>query len=839
MGRRSPAINSVNAGEFSPLTAGRFDIKYWVNGCRRLRNFIPMPQGPGRRRPGTRFVAEVKNSGHQTWLAPFEFSVDQAYVLEFGDFYIRFYSNHGVVETFVGSGIPLEIVSPYSINQLTGIDGTFQLRLAQSGDTVYIVHNAFAPRRLQRTGPAAFNITTFNPEGGPFKDLETATETRTVFASAQTGTVTLTASSSIFLAGHVGSLFLLESRLLDGTLMWESGKAVAVNDIRQSDGKNYKCLVGGTTGSIKPVHNQGAKFDGAAVQWEFQDPGYGWVLIMDVTGLTATGTVQSRLPAQVVGSGNTTTKWAFSKFSNEEGWPDSVTFFRERLVLSKEREVFFSKSGDFENFNKRDEGGVIVADGAISVDVTSDQANRIEWTAPTDKGLLVGTAGDEQIIVEVSTAQAFGPTNVTVNKHTGFGSRHVSPVKVGNGVVFVQKSGRKVRDMQFSDDQAALTGTDITILAEHVTKGSVVSMAYQQEPDSVIWMNRSDGILLGFTMNREQDVRGWHPHRVGGFSDVAKKQFAVVESLTVIPAPDGSRDEIWMIVRRTINGVTRRYVEWMEDYHEEGDDQQDAFYVDSGLTFDGSITTTLQPGAGATTEDATGVVFTAGAGVFTAGMIGRFIHFRYFVLSVTGKKLFRLAVAEITDFTSASVVTCTIHEPFPDLNLIASGEWRMTATLISGLGHLIGETVQVWADGAVQPSQVVNASGQITFQTPASKAQVGLQAAAVLQPMPITNDSEDGGTVQGKTQRAHRVVIRFHETIGVKYGTDEDKKLDEIQYRKPADLMDIAVPLFTGDKLVSWPEGYEGEMLITIVQDQPAPCTVVAIMPQMFTYGAR
>lgn len=853
MSKASPIITSCNSGEFSPLLAGRTDIKYWGNACRRLRNFIPMPQGPGRRRPGTRFVAEVKNSAHRTWLASFEFSADQAYVLEIGDRYIRFYASHGVVQTSPGSGIPFEVSTPWLIDDLTGVDGTLQLRVVQSGDVMYLVHNDVQPQKLERLAAALFTLTPLDLEGGPFKDVD-LTQTITVWASAATGNITLNASSSIFNdARMVGMLFLLEQRAADAVLAWEAGKAVTVNDIRQSDGKNYKALQTGTTGTIKPTHTSGAKFDGAAVQWEFQDPGYGWCKITDITGLTATATVLSRFPAQAVGAPQASTRWAFGAFSNvvvpivglsEEngpglGWPDSVTFFRERLVLAKDRSIYTSKSGDFENFNRKDDGGQIVADGAIIVDTTSDRADRIEWISPTDKGLLVGTAGDEQVLTEITTSEPFGPKNAFLRKQTGHGSRHVQPVRVGDGVIFVQKAGRKIRDIRFQFERDAQSTTDLTVLAEHVPKGGVIDMIYQQEPDSVVWMARKDGALLGFTLNREQDVRGWHPHRIGGFADVAKKQFAKVEAITVVPSPDGERDDLWMIVQRTVNGVTRRYVEFMEKYHEEGDDQQDAFYVDSGLTLDNLQTMTLQPGTGANVEDAVNVVFIAGASVFAGGDVGKFIHFRHTTISITGKITYKLAVAEITAFDSVVQVKCTINEPFPNLDLILSSGWRMTVTVISGLGHLAGETVAIWADGAVQPSKVVSGGGTITFSTPASKAQVGLGGSAVMQPMPIDAGAEDGGTAQGKTMRAHKVTIRFNETIGVKFGTDEDKKLDEITYRKPTDLMDIAVPLFTGDKLVSWPEGYEGQLLITIVQDQPAPCTVVAIMPHMVTYGAR
>jgi hypothetical protein len=777
-------------------------------------------------------VSAVKNSNVRTWLWRFEFNIEQAYVLEFGDQYIRFYSNHGVVES--SPGVPLEVATPWAAADLTTASGTFALRFVQSGDILYITHPDYKQQKLTRTGAASFTLEDFEPSAGlngPFKDVE-STETITVYSDVATGVAVLTSSAPLFdAAKHNGVLMLLEQKSADATLMWESGKTVAINDIRQSDGKNYKALTAGVTGTIKPVHTFGAKFDGAVVQWEFQDPGYGWLRISNVNNsTTAAAAVLSRLPAGTVGASNATTRWAFGAWSDDEGWPDNVTFFRERLCFSRDRQVWASKSGDFENFNRKDDGGQIVADGALVIDVTSDRANRIEWLAPVDLGLLIGTAGDEQILTEITRTEPFGPGNIWVRKQTERGSRPVAPVKVGEGVVFVQKSGRKVRDMIYSWERESYVSGDMTILSEHVARGGIVGMDYQQEPDSVVWAHRADGQLIGFTLNRDQDVRGWHPHRIGGYTDSRHKQFAAVESVVVIPSPDGESDELWMIVRRLIDGQVQRYVEWSRDHHEEGDDQEDAHYVDSGLILDNSINATLTPGTGADVKDTTDVLFITSGSVFVPGDVGRFIHYRYSEINGRSKVIYKTAVAEITQFVSVNTVKCTINYPWPDLDTIPAMEWRMTVTQISGLDHLVGETVAIWADGAVHAQKVVNASGQITLDVASSKVHVGLPCPAILTTMPLEGGAQDG-TSQGKVRRPHRVKIRFHETIGVKYGREEDTQLDEIQFRSPDDPMDIALPLFTGDKEVSWPVGYEREATVTILQDQPGPCTVVSIMP--------
>lgn len=836
MPKVSPMISSFNSGEFSPLMAGRIDYKYFTSACRHIRNFMLTRQGPARRRAGTKFVAEVKTSSQRTWLGKFEFNIEQAYVLEFGHQYIRFFSNHGVV------GAPLEVVTPYTSADLVDANGFFNLRFVQSGDVLYIVHPNYAPRKLLRTGASAFSISALAPEGGPFKDIDPA-QTVTVYSSAATGAgVTLTASAAIFLAGHVGSLFLIEQKNTDSIAQWEPGKAVALNAVRKSDGKNFHALNAATTGTIRPVHSFGAKYDGdTGVQWQYDDPGYGWAIITAIGGggTTATADILSRIPDNAVGAGNASTRWAHAAWSDVEGWPDNVTFFRERLTFSRDRNVWLSVAGDFENFKNRNDSGLITAEQAIRGEITSDKANRIEWLAPSDLALLIGTAGDEHALAEITPSEAFGPANARARKQSEYGARHVQIARVGDGVLFVQKAGRKVRDMVLAESvNERWVATDVTARAEHITKGGVLDMAYQQEPDSILWCAMSDGRLSGFTLDREQDVRGWHQHRIGGYSDSYKTRFAIVESVVSIPSPDGDRDELWMIVQRYINGATKRYVEWMEYVHEEGDDPQDAFYVDSGLTLDNTKATTLTPGAGADVKGTVDVVFTAGAAIFVAGDVGRYIHYRYYAVDVTGKKTWAMAIALITAYTDTTHVKGTIILPWPNLAAIASAGWRMTVTSVSGLTHLAGETVSILADGATHADKVVSAGGVVTFDTAVSKAHIGLPCPAVLAPMQIEAGAADG-VAETKTKRISRCGIFFHETSGAEYGRSEQETLDEVPSRSPDDLMDIAPPLFTGDVIVSWPDGYSEEGYISIVQRKPLPACVVGLVPQMVTQDNR
>jgi len=781
MPKASPIQYSFNTGELSPTLEGRTDLNKYSSGCRTLENFIPMVQGPARRRSGTYFVEEIKNSANRSWLLRFEFSESQAYILEFGNQYIRFYTNYGQVQTgsvtawltstayAVGdlrsnggtnyyckvahtsgtfstdlaagkwhtlTGTTYEIPSPYTAADLTNSNNTLKLRTVQSADVVYIVHPSYAPKKLSRYSATKWILEDINFLGGPFEDVD-PDEAITVYASAQTGTgITLTASSALFASTDVGSTFLLEQKSVDGITQWEVGKSISSGARRRSDGKTYEALNSATTGTVKPIHSIGAVYDGdSGVQWQFRDPGYGYVKITGFTNsTTVTADVVSRLPSGAVGSGNATNRWAFSRWSSVRGWPSQVAFFRERLVFASGQKIDMSVAADYENFADRDESGQVVADMAIAIEVSSDQVNKIEWLAASD-GLLIGTAGGEFVAQEVTTDQPLGPDNVKIVPQSSYGSKSVIPVLVGESVLFVQRSGQKLRELVFDFANNGYKSSDLTVLSEHITYGGLVDICYQQEPHSIVWCVRSDGELLGFTFNREQDVLGWHRHPLGGDG--------IVECVETIPSPFGDQDDLWMIVRRTIDGQTKRYIEYLWPDFVDNNDIEDAFCVDCGLTYDSTAVST-----------------------------------------------------------------------------------------ISGLDHLEGKIVSILADGAAHPNRTVE-SGSVTLQRASSVVHVGLPYTSRLQTMRPEAGAGDG-TAQGKTKRINKMVIRFLATVGAKAGPDLDH-LDEIQFRSGSALMDAPVPLFTGDKIMEWPGGYDFDGYMIVEQDQPLPMTLVALMPQLQT----
>jgi len=418
--------------------------------------------------------------------------------------------------------------------------------------------------------------------------------------------------------------------------------------------------------------------------------------------------------------------------------PSVVSFFEQRLVFgntnNNPQTLFFSKNGDYDNFT------VGTGDNdALIYTIASNQVNAIRFLSAT-RVLTVGTSGGEYVLTSTNDGPVT-PTTTLIRKYSNYGTAQIDPVQVADVTLFAQRGKRKIREFKFVGDvnTGGYSAPDMTILAEHVTEGGLVQMAFQQEPDSVVWCIREDGTLLGLTYRREEEVVAWHKHVIGGTFNGGQ---AVVESIATLPTDTGE-DELFMIVKRTINSVTKRYIEKMKVF-DFGDDATTAFFVDSGLSYSGSATTTL-----------------------------------------------------------------------------------------SGLYHLEGETLQVLGNGATHPDETVSGGG-ITLDYSSTKAAVGFGYDSTMQTLRIESGSVDG-TSQGKPKRVHAITVRFFETVGAEVGNDSGE-VDRIFFRDSSMDMDTAVPMFTGDKDIEFPGGFDDDDRVYIKQGQPLPLTVLAFYPRMNTF---
>lgn len=516
----SPIQESFNAGEFSELVSARVRFEKYKNAVQLAENVIPLVQGGLTRRTGTMFVNEVKTSAKSTRLIQFEYSVTQAYVLEFGDAYIRFYKDRGIIES--APNTPYEIVSPYLEADL------FELKFTQSADILYLTHPDYAPRKLSRTWHTSWTLTEIDFKDGPYLPINVSATTIT--PSATTGAITLTASTATFASTDVGRLVRLKH-----SSTWGYAK---------------------------------------------------------ITAYTST-TVVSATVGSAFGNTTAVTEWRLGLWSATTGYPSCVTFFEDRLFFAgnalRPQRIDGSIVGDYENFAPTATDGLVADDNAISISLNANDVNVIRWMVDDEKGLLIGTVSGEWLVRPSSLSEALTPTNMSAKRSTAFGSDNLQAIRTGKASIYVQRAGQKAREFAYVYEVDGFRSPDMNVLSDHVLSGGVKQFAYQQEPFSVVWFVRNDGQLVGLTYERDQDVVGWHRHILGGSFGSGD---AVVESVAVIPTPSGDADEVWLIVKRTIDGATVRYVEYITPKFD-GTETTDAFFVDCGLTYDGAATTAI------------------------------------------------------------------------------------------------------------------------------------------------------------------------------------------------------------------------------------------------------
>ena len=604
MARVSTALTNFTGGQLSDRMEGRTDFQKYFSGCKTLENFIVQPHGSVTRRPGTTFAAEVKTSSLKTRLIPFEFSTEQSYALEFGNEYIRFYKDNGAVleanKTITGitqanpgvvtstshgfsNGDTVVITGVVGMTQVNGkrfkvasvaantfalqdIDGVnvnttsytaytsggianrvytlvttyltadlFEIKYAQSADVMYLCHPDYSVKKLSRTGHTSWTITEVDFTSGPYIDDNITATTFTMSAHTVGASRTLTASAITGINNNTG---------------------FQANDV----GRLFRFRTG---------HGE-------------------------ITAITSTTVVTATVIKDMTSS-SASTDWALGAFSDSNGYPSCVTFYEQRLVFAGTSEqpqtLFFSRSGDYENMDEN-RGGTVAADDAMIYTIASNQVNVIQSLKAT-RTLIILTSGGEFTLNSDSTGTAVSPTNINIKKQSNYGASNIDALSVGNATLFVQRAKRKLRELAYNFDTDGYVAPDMTILAEDVTLSGLDELTYQQEPHSILWGVRGDGVLVGLTYQRSEQVVAWHQHKLGG--SFGATAYGIVESVISISGNSYNRsdeDQIWVIVKRTVNSVTRRYIEYFTPFQFDSSLTQFQF-VDSALSYSGSSTSTL------------------------------------------------------------------------------------------------------------------------------------------------------------------------------------------------------------------------------------------------------
>ena len=870
MAKATYAFSNWTSGVLSPRLGGRTDIAKYYNGCSTLENFLVHPHGGATRRPGTRFIAEVKSSAAQCRLIPFQFNVEQAYVLEFGNNYFRVYKDGGQVV----SGSPsaaVEVTTTYTTSQLS------QLKFAQSADVMYVVHPSHPVRKISRTSHTAWTIADVDFKRGPFLDENTTDVT--LLANGRTGTgVTITASnvSAVnggdgFTANDIGRLIKFHDGYVKITSINSTTVAVAtvqendnfVAELTPSYASNTISFKEGDPSSTNLEHNDRI----VDSDKKFLEQGFKTGSKITVTGAGTSGNNATYLLVKVTedtlllspsddvadeGASNTITisgtleahtNWSLGAFSIVTGFPAAVAFYEQRLVFAgtstQPQTLFFSVGGDFENFNAGTD-----PDSALTYTIGSNFVNVIRYLA-SSRTLIVGTSGGEHAVRAGVADEALTPTNAQIKQQSVFGSADVQPVQVGNTSLFLHRALRKIRELVYSYDTDSYVAPDLTILAEHVTESGLTEMAYQQEPDSVIWCVREDGRLACLTYRREEQVVAWHTHAIGGISGNCTVTVTDFANIAV-----GTKLEF-----TKSDGTTVTFTSEESGGSDPADTSLGFRPNESNDTTADNIFTRINAHADFTVANPAANVVTiyettrAGVGFLSVKSTDKIR------LTTTDQAVAKVESVAVMPAANEDEVWVIVNrtiggatkryveqlknfdfgEDIEDAFYVDSGLSYdgAAATSLSSISHLEGEHVSILANGATHGSKTVS-SAAVSLDRSATKAHVGLPYHSTLQTMRLEAGSTDG-TAQGKVKRIDEVTVRLFRTVNALVGGDTTT-LDRISFRSGADAMDVAIPLFTGDKEIEMPSGFDQDAFVVVQQDLPLPMTLLAIFARVTTF---
>ena len=583
---------SFTAGELSPALYGRTDLAKYDSGAAKLQNFLVLRYGGISNRAGTKYISQTSGN-KKAVLLPFRYNTEQNYIIEVTAGTMRFYFNGELVE---GASVS----NNFTESELELIKYT------QSADVMFLVHPNHKPMTLTRYGHTSWTFEEMNIEGGPFDECNVSGIKIT--PSGVTDSITLTASSGYFTSGMIGSKLRLEhtvgSEYVKGnplndnlTVNCTPGATIYVESFGFWDGsfslEKYVDGVWVTVRTQSGNRSQNYNFtetnsDTEIVQykvtstefntdvWEGeneQQRGYvtiqsfsgdygGEVLITAVnSSTTATATVTKKL-----GATTATSAFAISAWSAAKGYPSCVTFFEDRLVFAGTKTLpqtfWMSKTGDYYNFGTSSPSQ---DNDAITGTLNGGQMNGIKSMIAFGELIMMTSGGEYKVY---GGGKPVTGANIMSQAQEYRGISDVLPVTVGSRIVYLQQQGDIIRDLAYSYEADKYTGNDVNLLAEHLfEQHKIKRMTYQQTPDSIVWCVRDDGVLLGLTYLKEQEVYAWHQHHTDG-------EFIDVCSISGL-----QQDELYAVVKRDGN----YYVE-MFAHRDESTRPEDQFFVDCGVT---------------------------------------------------------------------------------------------------------------------------------------------------------------------------------------------------------------------------------------------------------------
>ncbi len=879
--------NTFNSGEISPLLFSRFDLQKYFNACEELENFVVLPQGGIARRPGTYFVEEVKDSSKAVRLIPFVFSSEQAYVLEFGDLYIRFYTDHAQVES---GGSAVEVVSPY------GEDDLAELKFQGSADVLYITHPDYPVYKLARTSATVFTLTEVVFSRGPFKkenDTET-TITPTVAANnwaANTAyskntcvlsgnniftcqnnhtsnnfandynagqwkdgitanvAIQLVASNNVFNNNHVNSYWQISHKIdmghYGGTIAKSNGAIQTSNSFPVKG--NWECKTHRTwagTFSIQRSYDNGSTWNNYYDYYSKDD-----------TNILATGKeieddVLYRV--RIAFDEDDMMAWEFNVLSYINNGVAKITACNNATTCNASvvNTIHSNNSTKYwsEGAWSNDEGfpsGVCFHEERLSFGGTDGQPTTVWLSKASDfENMEVTSEDDSALIFTLATGNQ--------DKITWLIS-HIESLVLGTAGG-VWKIGCLDSDKALSATNAA-TRRQTTDGCYSDTMPSVVN-------NTVLYLQRAGKELKDLTY--KFDITGYEttslsllfehiakegiidmafqavPYKIlwcvtgdgnlfGVTYEVEQKILAAHRHPTdgtvesIAVIPGDDQDELWLLVNRT-NG---RMIEYLKPF--EWDDIRDAYFVDCGLTYDGGAEKTITA-----ISKATECTVTSAAHGLTDGDKVRFsiasgmteLDNEVYTVSDAATDTFK-----IKDETGTAYVDSTNFTTF------TAGTCEKVAKTFSGLTQLASETVDLLADGSVIEDVSVDGSGAFATDEYYNTVHAGLPFTSLVKPVKFETAMSSGigvAQVSSKKRRIHELILSLYETVGGKAGETE-ATVETMIYKEVTDT-ETPVQPYTGDKRIMFKGHYNTGGAFYVVQDQPLPMTIRSITGRMGVY---
>lgn len=696
-----------------------------------------------------------------------------------GNFWVQFQNRDRQLR--IVDQVQVEAAGTVTLSTPWGASDLALVRATQSADVVFAACKGYRQRRIERRAERSWSIVDYLTDDGPFTDSRTA-EVR-LKPSVNEGNGTLTADVPFFRPGHVGALFRLFHGNFDSTVQlagedtytepqrttgiqtsnyndrdwtytisgtWSgtlrckrsvNDEDVGFNDFRREKGSSTVDITSNATFTnddgtesnnliayFKVGFNPGLYTSGVATI-RVQHNGHSGHGICRVVGYTSSTVVDIEVLTPFLDN-EYTADWNEGEWSDVLGWPTAVGFHEGRLFWADGVKVWGSISDAFDSFDKDFEGD----GGPINRSLGSGPVDVINWLMPLQR-LLIGTEGSEISLRSSSFDEPLTPTNVSAKDASTQGSARLPAAKVDQSGLFVQRAGKRVYELRWDVNSSDYAPRDLTLLNPDICAPMVVDIAVQRQPETRVHFVRSDGQVAILTYDPAENVMCW----------VRVETDGVVESAAVLPGT--GEDQLYYVVRRVINGVTKRYIEkWAMESEAVGGTVTKL--ADSHITYSGSATTT-----------------------------------------------------------------------------------------ITGLSHLEGETVVVWADGKDVGTKVVT-SGQITLTTAASNVVVGLGYEARFRSVKLAYGAA-GGTALTKTKQVNylgAILVDTHYQ-GLTFGPDYDH-LDPLPLSRDwAALPADSILSEYDENAFVFPGTWDSDSRICLKAAAPRPCNVLALVIDIETNG--